>query len=200
MNTGLIALIIIVLAGGGFWLATSGAPEMDDAMMQKDEMMEKDAMESDSMMEKDAAMEGDAMMQKDEMMEKESMNDEAMMKDDAMMEKDAMMQKETMMHKGTIEAYSPEKLAMAESGKVLLFFHAAWCPICRSLDAQAAANGFMIPDGVHVLKVDFDTALDLRKKYGVTVQHTFVQVDASGASLGKWSDASTYSQVFARVK
>ena len=134
------------------------------------------------------------------MMPGESMSptDDAMMpkSDSSMMPGDEMMVKDV----GTIEAYGSEKLALAQKGKVVLFFHADWCPICRQFDAEAKANPTIVPDGVHILKVDFDTAIALRQKYGVTVQHTFVQVDAAGATLGKWSDATAYAQVFARLK
>src|SRR3989338_3494632 len=132
--------------------------------------------------------------------------------EDAMMEKtsdaDTMMKDEsavadkgdTMMSKGSYETYSPEKLALAASGDVLLFFHAAWCPICRGIEAEIKADMSKIPDGVYILKVDYDTAIALRQKYGVTVQHTFVQVDAVGNALQKFSDASNLSQVLSRVQ
>lgn len=193
MYAAIIGLIVLVLGGGYFAMQNSN--EMTKDVIMKDEMVK------DEMMEKNTAMEGDAMMKKDESM---------MKKDDAAMEKDTMMKKDDAMMKdegammekkqGTIQAYAPEKLALAHGGKVLLFFHANWCPICRQLDAEAAANPNIIPEGVHVLKVDYDTATDLKKKYGVTVQHTFVQVDASGASLRKFSDASNYATVLSRVK
>ena len=133
--------------------------------------------------------------------------------DDAMMEKpsnvEAMEGKnegvaadkgDTMASKGSYETYSPEKLALAASGDVLLFFHAAWCPICRGIESEIKADMSTIPDGVHILKVDYDTAIALRQKYGVTVQHTFVQVDVSGNAVQKFSDASNLSQVLSRVQ
>ncbi|MBI5457837.1 thioredoxin family protein [Candidatus Kaiserbacteria bacterium] len=107
---------------------------------------------------------------------------------------------DTMMRKGSYEIYSPEKLALAASGDVLLFFHAAWCPICRGIESEINADMSKIPDGVHILKVDYDTAIALRQKYGVTVQHTFVQVDASGNALQKFNNASSLSGVLARIQ
>jgi len=44
-----------------------------------------------------------------------------------------------------------------------------------------------IPAGVTIVKVDYDTATDLKRRYGVTMQHTFVQVDGSGEAVKKWS-------------
>jgi thioredoxin 1 len=43
--------------------------------------------------------------------------------------------------------------------------------------------------------VDFDDSIELRKKYGVTVQHTFVQIDSSGGAIGKWSGSVTIAEV-----
>jgi thiol-disulfide isomerase/thioredoxin len=199
---GIVALLIAV--GGTTALIQNNKSK--DAMMQKEMMMKDEAMK---------AADADAMMKKDEMMKKEEMmkSDSMMKKDDAMMKKDEMMKKDAgmmkkdemkkdsmMMKKGTYETYSAEKLSMAmDSGKVILFFHASWCPVCRGLEGEINA-GAAIPENVHILKVDFDTAQELRKKYGVTVQHTFVQVDAKGTLLQKFSDATQVSQVFAKVK
>ncbi|MBI4080016.1 thioredoxin family protein [Candidatus Kaiserbacteria bacterium] len=137
----------------------------------------------------------ESMMKDDESaMIEEKTEDEMMQKDDAMMQKDEDGQ---MMSKGSYEVYSPEKLALASKDKVVLYFHANWCPICRPLDAAFKAG---VPEGVHILKVDYDTSADLKKKYGVTYQHTFVQVDVAGNSIAKWGDAFTAADVFARVK
>lgn len=44
-------------------------------------------------------------------------------------------------------------------------------------------------------QADFDTATDLRQKYGVTVQHTFLQIDAEGTELAKWSGSVTADEI-----
>ena len=117
-------------------------------------------------------------------------------KEDSMMkEEDAMMQK-----KGSYEEYAPEKLSLGQSGKVILYFHADWCPICRGLEADVHARLPSIPDGVHILKVNYDTATALKQQYGVTYQHTFVQVDARGNQVAKWGDATTLAQVLAKIQ
>ena len=111
-----------------------------------------------------------------------------------------VMEGEDMMQKGSYEEYSPEKLALAENGKVVLYFHADWCPICRGLESEILANPAGVPNDVHILRVNYDTSKDLKQKYGVTYQHTFVQVDANGNLLAKWGDATTLAQVLAKVK
>ncbi len=129
-----------------------------------------------------------------------------------MAEKEAMMQKEegTMMVKpegsamekkeegammikaGSYEAYSPEKIALAAAkGDVVLFFRALWCPSCRALDADLNANLKNIPANLTILIVDYDNSTDLKKKYGVTYQHTLVQVDKDGTLIKKWSKSPT---------
>ena len=76
------------------------------------------------------------------------------------------------------------------AGKVVLFFHAGWCPTCQKADKNLTSDPASIPAGLTVVKTDFDTEQDLRQKYGVGVQHTFVQIDASGAQLAKWSGST----------
>ena len=86
---------------------------------------------------------------------------------------------------GTFEEFSPEKLSLAETGDVILFFHADWCPSCRALEDDINANVSQIPDGVHILKLDFDTETELKQRYGIVRQHTLVQVDANGGEIQK---------------
>lgn len=78
---------------------------------------------------------------------------------------------------GVYASYSDRELAQAQ-GRILLFFHAPWCPQCRSLERDILADG--VPEGVTILKVDYDSRQDLRQRYGVTQQTSFVEVDASG--------------------
>jgi thiol-disulfide isomerase/thioredoxin len=83
---------------------------------------------------------------------------------------------------GAYVEYSDDAIAQAE-GRVLLFFHAPWCPQCRSVESDILAQG--VPDGVTIIKVDYDSRQDLRQQYGVTLQTTFVEVDAEGTELQK---------------
>lgn len=101
--------------------------------------------------------------------------------DDAMIKKDktvtendsVMVQKEvgyTDYSDATLDA------ALANGQKVALFFHASWCPTCKALDASLKSGS--IPSDLIILKVDYDTSTELKKKYGVTSQHTIVALDA----------------------
>ena len=140
----------------------------------------------------------EAMMHGDE----PSIVEDSMMKHEEMSSSTETMEKsiEMMEKSGAYEAYTPEKLALAEKGKVVLFFHASWCPICHSIEKEILANPSAIPASVHLLKVDYDSATELKKKYGVTYQHTFVQVDAQGKQIAKWGDSFTLADVVKRVR
>lgn len=80
---------------------------------------------------------------------------------------------------GAYVDYSEEALAAADGTRVL-FFHAPWCPQCRALEEDILAT--MVPDGVTILKVDYDSNQGLRQEYGVTLQTTLVALDAQGGA------------------
>ena len=84
---------------------------------------------------------------------------------------------------GIYTDYNESLLVNAEDGPVLIFFHATWCPTCRTLDKSINANLDDIPDGVTILRADYDTEKVLKKKYGVVRQHTLVQVDSNGNQI-----------------
>lgn len=80
-------------------------------------------------------------------------------------------------------AYSDDVLMNGEPK--ILFFHAAWCPICRDADEKLMSwYGQQLPT-INTYKVDYDTQADLKAKYGVTYQHTFVLVDGEGNVIQK---------------
>ena len=85
--------------------------------------------------------------------------------------------------------------AMYDNGTVVLFFNAAWCSTCKEARENLEADPAAIPTGLTIVKVDYDTADDLKQKYGVTVQHTFVQVDADGNEIAKWSGSVTADEI-----
>jgi len=182
----IIAVVIgVIIIGGGVWYVSFSN---ETVIPESDEMMED---ESATMKEDGDAMMGtdDAMMEKDDsmMMEKE---------ETAMIKEESVMVKE----KGSYETYAPEKLARANEGDVVLFFRASWCPTCKALDADIKANADNIPAGVTILDVNYDTQVDLKRKYNVTYQHTLVQVDASGNQIAKWSGSPTFASILPNIK
>ena len=75
---------------------------------------------------------------------------------------------------------------LAERGPAVLFFAADWCPDCRADLQDINANGARLKD-ITVIVVDYDKAAELRAMYGVTYQHSYVQIDAGGKTLAAWN-------------
>ena len=59
--------------------------------------------------------------------------------------------------------------------KTILFFHNPQCGECQAFDKVLREGP--IPAGVQILKVDYNSRQDLRQKYGVRMQSTFVELD-----------------------
>ncbi|NCN03766.1 MAG: thioredoxin family protein [Candidatus Pacebacteria bacterium] len=87
-------------------------------------------------------------------------------------------------------AYSPDYLNKHQGKKKVLFFHANWCPTCIAADREINEGLASIPDDLVILKTNYDTESELKKKYGITYQHTFVLVDDEGNELDKWNGGS----------
>ena len=166
-------MLVIILAGGWFAYSKQGVVMDDNSTTQEGDNMAKP---EGNAMDKP---EGDAM---DKPTSTAGSDPEAMMK------------------KGSYETYAPEKLALANDGKVVLFFRASWCPTCRALDANIRANLGAIPAGVTILDVDYDNSTAMKQKYGVTYQHTLVQVDAAGNQISKWTGSPTLVALLGQVK
>lgn len=85
---------------------------------------------------------------------------------------------------GKYIVYSEDLLTDETLGTKILFFHAPWCPQCRELDASIQAGD--IPNGVTIIKVDYDSNQKLRARYGVTIQTSLVKIDAAGNLVKKY--------------
>lgn len=168
-----ITLGIIVVIGAIVWAVTAANKAGDNKMMTEQN--------SNTMMEDKKAETNDAMMKEEEKKKDDSMMEEKS-KEEAMMEKS-----------GAYKDYSSEAIASEQSAgnKVVLFFHATWCPYCKAADAAFKTNADEIPAGVTVLKTDYDSQTELKTKYGVTTQHTFVQIDNDGQQVAKWVSGDT---------
>ena len=87
--------------------------------------------------------------------------------------------------------------AAFESGNTVLFFYAAWCPDCQRTDSSIQETG--VPEDINIVKVDYDNANDLRKKYGVTQQHTYVLIGPGGEQLMKWTGSYTAEDIASKA-
>ncbi len=160
-----IVAAIVVLGIGAYTLSQNSS--QSDSMMKKDEAMmpkEKTSMEpTNEMMKKDEnAMEGEKMM------------------DDKMTDSRYVQ-------------YSKSAFDSASGNRRVLFFYASWCPTCKPADASFTKNAGKIPEDVTLIRVNYNDPetdqeeKDLAKKYGITYQHTFVQIDGKGREVTKWN-------------
>ncbi len=127
MKTILLLATLTLLASCTTPVTPTPAPVVPKAveeakMMKEDSMMNAQEAKPDTTMKTDDMK--DAMMMSGEMMDKSGMD---MMKKD-----EAKMMKPT----GYMN-YDEMKVneALASGQKVVLFFHASWCPTCRALDS-----------------------------------------------------------------
>lgn len=80
--------------------------------------------------------------------------------------------------------YVESEAANKSYDTTILFFHAPWCIECRGF--EMTLNDSAIPPGVQILKTDYDSSRELRKKHDVTIQSTFVRVDSDGKKQVSW--------------
>lgn len=151
---------------------------------------------SDAMEKKDAIMEkDDALTKEAAVMEKEG---EMMKKDEAMMEKSSYTGKVLAGTEATkYLEFSKEDYdkALKEKKKILLYFYANWCPLCKreQVDTFAAFNELNEPDLIG-FRVDYRDGNDdaeekaLAQEFGVGYQHTKV-ILKDGQRVGKFPDS-----------
>lgn len=187
------AVIAVVVLAVGAFIITQGN-KSGDSMMKDDAMMEQS---EDTMMKDDKASGEDAMM-------KDDTAGDAMMEDKS---SDSMMKEDTMMKddKQSYLPYSSTVLADTAGRRRVLFFYANWCPTCRPADADFQANASKFPADVSLIRVNYnDTETDqeeknLAQKYGVTYQHTYVEIDAQGNKVQTWNGGQT-AELLAHLK
>jgi thiol-disulfide isomerase/thioredoxin len=109
---------------------------------------------------------------------------------DASMKADPMMGSELRMAKSTGMKVLFKNLSAAETlakkNPTVLFFAADWCPYCQADLKDINANGSSLGK-VNVVVVDYDKSAELKTKYGITAQDTYVQIDSKGAKLAVWN-------------
>lgn len=174
-------IVAVAIIGGIFWVSNHQTEEI---------MMGGDTIENKLSVQQDDRINDESMNKNDETGEDSMMNGDKMMTDEDML----------ILQKGGYESYSVDKLSFAENGNVVLFFHASWCPYCRGTDTDLTKNISSIPSDLLILKTDYDTQTTLKQKYGVTYQHTFVQVDPQGNQIAKWSGSETLEDIVSKIK
>ena len=145
----------------------------------QDEMYKKQEESSVEKIEENIELE-DAMTNEEEQNKEASSEENSM--DKEMSEEDKMNMREEGDNIYWYNQYSEDKLSSSNTN--ILFFHATWCPSCKVLDDNLTTSE--IPKNINILKVDYDNSSDLRKKYWIVIQHSFVQVDENWNMIKKW--------------
>lgn len=179
-------VVVLVIVGGGLFFVNQQSKSAEEAKMaqEKAAMMLKD----DSTTEKSETPEQEAMEKKDSAVEKTD--------DSKMMDKSA---------NSRYVPYSKAVLDQGANNRRVLYFYASWCPTCRPANADFEKNSSKIPADVTVVRVNYNDPdtdqeeKDLAKKYGITYQHTFVQIDGQGKEVTKWNGGQT-DELLAKIK
>lgn len=125
---------------------------------------------------------------------------EAMPKREGMMQEDGATDDRNA--QGGVYGTGITEAQLQDGSAKVLFFHAPWCPYCvahdRALQQWYGAGD--VPRSTY--KIDYDSSLELRSRYGVLAQHTFVLVDGNGTKLrvltGYPSDAEVKALIGSR--
>lgn len=96
--------------------------------------------------------------------------------------------------------YDPSLMTGGNYEQRVLFFYAAWDPLGRSLVKELTVNEDQIPPHILILKIDFDSRLSLRKKYGVESENTVVKVNHQGQVVGKQPAADFVKSLLSSVE
>lgn len=82
----------------------------------------------------------------------------------------------SLVHAFEVKPFSADALAAAEKAgqPVALHFHADWCPTCRAQDKTLESMKGEKGLDVAILKVNYDTEKDLKKRFNVRMQSTMV--------------------------
>lgn len=83
--------------------------------------------------------------------------------------------------------YSKDAFDKSSDKKRVFFFHAVWCPTCKVANEEFMTSSGKIPQDFILFKTDYDSESELKKKYNITYQHTFVLVDDQGNEIKKWN-------------
>lgn len=174
----IIGLVVVAIAGYFMF-------QPKTVLVSEDKMATESMTKEDSMMKMDPQATAEAMMD-------QKMSDESMDKMD-------------MMSNTGYLSFSSDVLAKTAANKRVLFFYASWCPTCNAADANFKANLDKLPQDLALIKVNYAdpetdaTEKELAKKYGITYQHTFVQIDADGKELAKWNGGQI-NELLAKIK
>ena len=181
--------LFFLLAVGAAFVFAGGSEEKEKAggAMMAEDAMKKD----DAMAPKDGMAAEDSMKADDAMMAEDPMKADSMMVDPAKAVFDL-----TGLGPAVIP-YAGEAAArkLAADKRVVYFFAASWCPTCKATYEELKVSAMKAPKDLAVVVVDYDREKDLKAKYGVTYQHTFVAIGPMGEKRSVWSGSTMLSDI-----
>lgn len=183
MKNSIIIFVIITVLGTGAYTLSQNSSKSDTMVKKAETVVQKDVKDS---MEKVETSEQEAMEKKqgEAMMEK---TDNKVTGDSRYVE------------------YSKAVLEKTATNRRVLFFYASWCPTCKPADANFKESISKIPDDVTLIRVNYNDPdtdqeeKDLAKKYGITYQHTFVQIDNKSNEVTKWNGGQI-NELLSKIK
>jgi len=101
----------------------------------------------------------------------------------------------TLSHALEVKPYSATALAEAEKANqpVALHFHADWCPTCRAQDKVVQALKTEKGLDLTILKVNYDTEKDLKRRFKVNAQSSLIVLRGQKETARLIGDTSTAS-------
>jgi len=184
----IITVSILALGGAGYVYTTNQNEKEASSLAAEKLAMDKKT-------------ESDAMAKSSETTAK---TDDSMAVADTTLKSDTMVkpEQESAMTKAsayvTLANFNKDKIVYNDYKKIY-FFHAPWCPICKAIDEDIVSDTSQIPTGTVFIKTDFDSNTELKQKYGVNNQYTFVQVDNNENELKQWN-ATTLDKAIAGIQ
>lgn len=76
---------------------------------------------------------------------------------------------------------------LAAAGPTILYFHATWCPTCQATMLSFEARWPEVRPGLTLVIADYDSETELKTRYGVTYQNTYVQVAPDLSRIQVWN-------------
>lgn len=93
--------------------------------------------------------------------------------------------------------YSPTVLD-GLSGNIVLFFHADRCPTCQQAEKNFLQEG--ISEWLTIIKVNFDKETELKKKYSILTQTSFVLVQPDGTLIKRWVGGTRIDDILSKIE
>jgi thiol-disulfide isomerase/thioredoxin len=81
----------------------------------------------------------------------------------------------------------------------ILFFTAEWCPSCVAVEKNIAQRSAYIPPHIAIMMIDYDDQ-EMKEKYNVNQQHTFILLDENGDEVKRWTNSETLGGIISNVK